>query len=126
MSFAFFLGEYFVGMMLIGGLEVAVLLVVAAFWTKFPPRSPIIPALIYLILAAICFAIWSVARLSLVMNILVLSLVLPWSLIFFLEIPYEFDISEWWLLLGVVLNGLIIYGLAVLARKKPNANHNAE
>jgi hypothetical protein len=120
MSLAFFHGEYLMSTLAIAA-SVAVLVpaAVALWWWQYPPRSPILHAVIYLLVAAVCCGMWRSESDSILVTGLGFALLLPWSLIYFVAgLIFSVEVSVGVMLLGILVNGALVYGGAALAGRQ--------
>jgi len=118
-------GEIIVGWFLAGALAAFVAFVVFLWWYWRPPRSPIVPAGIYLLLALVAFVQWKSDESNLIISSLGFALTLPWSAIVLLAVMiFDIQASTWAILPGISLNVALIY-FAAKAMRRRGLNPNA-
>jgi len=124
MSFAFLHGEILIGWFSMGALALLIALVVGFWWRWRPPRGPIVPTAIYLLLALLGSAIWMSDTSNLLLSSLGFALTLPWSALFlFAVMSFDIQIPAWAILPGIPLNSVLIYFAArTLAKRKLGAS----
>ena len=88
----------------------------ALLW-NYPPRHPLVPALIYLILALLLTLWLSVRPETMLVLVLPTAFWFPWSVMsIILATALELD-SLWIFAPGSILNALLIFGIGKLGRK---------
>lgn len=110
MTFALLHGEILVGWFSIGALAVLIASIVGFWWCWRPPRGPILPTAIYLLLALPGSALWMSDTSNLLLSSLGFALTLPWSALFlFAVMLFDIQIPAWAILPGIPLNAVLIY-----------------
>lgn len=109
-------------------LAVCAAIAVAWWWWRHPPRSPITPTTIYLLVATGCLLLWRVEPTRLPpLSWLGFVASLPWSILYLMVggLFFEEDLPAWPLLAGVAVNAGLIYGAAKLARRHHEGDQDA-
>ena len=116
MSLAFLHGEQ---LLFLGAVTVLVIPAVALWWWRFPPRSPVTPAAIYLSICFTVFVIWLNGSSHGLIPLSGFALALPWSTLYFISsILPEGEVPAWIMLPGIFVNAALIYGAAALAGRR--------
>ena len=120
MTFAFLHGEILVGWFLTGALAVFVALCIGLWYYWHPPRTPILPTAIYLLMAIVGCVLWMSDTSDLLLSSLGFALTLPWSALFlFAVMSFDVQIPAWLILPAIPLNATVIYVAArSLARRR--------
>jgi hypothetical protein len=115
-------GEILIGWFLTGALATFAAVAVFLWWFWHPPRSPIVPAGIYLLLAIVAFVLWKSDESNLLTSSLGFALTLPWSAIVLLAVMiFDIQVSTWAILPGIPLNVVLIYFAAkAMRRRRPH------
>ena len=119
MTFAILHGEILVGWLSMGALAMLVASVVGFWCWWHPPRKPILPSAIYLLLAAVFFGAWMSDESSLLLSSLGFAFAMPWSAIYlFAILTLQVEIPVWVILPGFLVNAALIYFGANFARRR--------
>ena len=126
MTLAFLHGEIIVGWLSMSVLALLVVPVVALWWWRRPPRAPILPSVIYLVLAAVFFALWMSDESNLLLSSLGFAFAFPWSVIYlFAILTLQVEIPIWVILPGFLVNAALIYFAAKFLRRRKLSPHRA-
>ena len=116
MTLAFLHGEILVGWFLTGALVIFAAACVGFWLWRYPPRAPILPAAIYLVIAIVGGFLWMTDPSNLLWSSIGFALTLPWSAVFlFAVMQCEVEPPAWLILPGIPLNALLVY-LALRSR----------
>jgi hypothetical protein len=119
MALAFLHGEIIFGWLSMGALAVLIVPVIGLWWSRHPPRVPILPSVIYLVLAAVFFALWISDESSLLLSSLGFAFAVPWSAIYlFAILTLQVEIPIWVILPGFFVNAALIYFTAEFMRRR--------
>ncbi len=123
MTLAFLHGEILVGWFSAGALTVLVATAIFVLWFWRPPRTPLVPTVIYLLVAVAGSVPWISHTSDLLWSSLGFALTLPWSaLILFAVMSFDVEIPAWLVLPGIALNTVLLYVVAKsMGRYKLNA-----
>ena len=110
MTLAFLHGEILVGWFFTGALATFVAVGVVLWLWRHPPRAPILPVAIYLVIATIGGVLWMGDSSDLLLSSIAFALTLPWSAVFlFAVMQFDAQPPAWLILPGIPLNALLIY-----------------
>src|SRR5712692_7750533 len=102
MIFAFLHGEILIGWFSMGAFVVLIAAVVGFWWCWHPPRGPVLPTAIYLLLVLVGSALWMSDTSNLLLSSLGFALTLPWSaILLFAVMSFDIQIPAWVILLGI-------------------------
>ena len=110
MTLVFLHGEILVGWFFTGALAILAALGVGLWLWRSPPRAPMLPVAIYLLIAITGGVLWMSDTSDLFLSSMGFALTLPWSAAFLFAVMH-FDVQPpaWLILPGIPLNALLIY-----------------
>ena len=110
MTLAFLHGEILVGWFGMGALAVLIAFGLGLWLYVHPPHAPILPTVIYLLVAIVGSVLWMSDTSDLFLSSLGFALTLPWSAVFlFAVMTFDVQPPPWLILPGIPLNALLIY-----------------
>ncbi len=110
MTLAFLHGQILVGWFFTAALAIFAAVGVALWLWRYPPRAPMLPVAIYLVIAIGGGILWMSDTSDLLWSSIGFAMTLPWSAGFLFAVM-QFDVQPptWLILPGIPLNALLIY-----------------